>query len=730
MGSGSAGRRSGGDVAFLCAVIALGAATVAWLFIGLLPALTAHVGSIRSLVTGWAAGDDGFAGLCRRVVVASGSADGAGRVTVDYVFSALNLALAALLVLRRPDDLLARLLTVAMIGTAATFNHQSHSLFTSDLLGPEGLHDVHDLIHVVSGIAYMDAVLLFPDKRLVPRVAGRGAAWSLRSAYVLANLAVAVLSLGAISESHPGQVFFVRFFGLLIPIAGVAAQTYRLRRASTPEQAQQARLLRWALLPTFAAGVVFSTAAHAELESLGLVLFPALFALIPVALLVGILRYRLWDIDVLVNRALVYGALAGFIGAAYVAVVVTVGAAFGDGDRPGAVASIAATALVAVAVEPVRQRLVQLANRLVYGQRASPADLLAGFTDRLAESSATDDVLDRMARVVAEGTGARRATVWLTTGGRLLPVASFPVEDPTTEPTALASPSPEAVRAGRLPNLPGTDRAVPVLRSGELLGIIAVTKRAGEAVTPTEDELLADVASHAGLVLHNVQLAADLSVRLADLSTQATELRRSRQRIVAVQDAERRRLERDIHDGAQQHLVALAIQLDVAASAVGEDPSSTATMFAELRELTGDAVGTLRDLARGIYSPALSRDGLVGALENHVRKLVVPTTVVSDGVGRYSPEVETAAYFSCLEALQNVSKHASARRVVLHLAERDDHLCFSVDDDGVGFDPARCGRGSGLSNVAERVAALGGQVEVRSSAGAGTAVIGRVPVGR
>ena len=729
MGSGSAGRRSGGDVAFLCAVIALGGAILAWLVIGLLPALVAHVSSVRSLVTGWAGGDDGFSELCRRVLTASRSADGAGRVTVDYLFSALNLALAALLVVRRPHDLLARLLTVAMIGTAATFNHQSHSLFTSDLLGPEGLHDVHDLIHVVSGIAYMDAVLLFPDKTLVPRVAGRRSAWVVCAAYVAAHLAVIVFSLGAISESHPGQVFFVRFFGLLIPIAGVAAQTYRLRQANSPEQAQQARLLRWALLPTFAAGLVFSTAARAQLESLGLVLFPALFALIPVALLVGILRYRLWDIDVLVNRALVYGALAGFIGIVYVAVVVTLGAALGTGDGPGAVASIAATALVAVAIEPVRERLVRLANRLVYGQRASPAELLTGFTDRLAESYATDDMLARLAQVVADGTGAVRATVWLATGGQLVPVAAFPGQDGAA--AAVACPSPDEVRAGHLPQLPGSGRVVPVLRSGELLGVVAVTKAPGEAVRPTEDELLADVASQAGLVLHNVQLAADLSARLADLRAQAAELRESRQRIVAVQDAERRRLERDIHDGAQQHLVALAIQLEVAASAVGdEDASSIGAMFAELGQLTDEAVGTLRDLARGIYSSALSRDGLVGALEAHARRLPVPTIVVSEGVGRYPLEVETAAYFSCLEALQNVSKHASASKVVLHLEERDEHLCFSVDDDGVGFDPARSGRGSGLSNVAERMAALGGQVEVRSAAGAGTAVSGRLPVGR
>jgi len=727
MGSGSADRRSGGDVAFVGAVVALGGAILAWLVIGLLPALAAHVGPVRTLMAGWAGGDGWISGLSGRVLTASASADGAGRVSVDYLFSALNLALAALLVVRRPLDRVARLLTVAMIGTAATFNHQSHSLFTSGLLGPDILHDAHDLVHVVSGLAYMDAVLLFPDDKLVPRLAGRRA-WALHAAYLAAHLVVIVLSLGAISESHPGQVFFVRFFGLLIPIAGVAAQTYRLRRASTPEQAQQARLLRWALLPTFAAGLVFSTAARSQLETLGLVLFPALFALIPVALLVGILRYRLWDIDVLVNRALVYATLAGFIGVVYVAVVVAVGAALGTGRGAGAVASITATALVAVAVQPARERLVRLANQVVYGQRASPTELLAGFIGRLAESHATDDVLARLARVVAEGTGALRATVWLQLGDQLVPVASFPTPGEGRS-GAVANPPAENGRAGRLPALPGADRAVAVQHLGELLGVVAVTKRAGEALTPTEDELLADVASQAGLVLHNVQLAADLNARLADLSAQANELRASRQRIVAVQDAERRRLERDIHDGAQQHLVALAIQLDVAAGAVGEDPSSARAVFAELEQLTGDAVGTLRDLARGIYSPVLSRNGLVGALEAHTHRLPVPTTVVSEGVGRYPLEVETAAYFSCLEALQNVSKHASARQVVVHLSERDAHLCFSVGDDGVGFDPAHCGHGSGLTNVVERIAALGGEVEVRSRTGAGTVVTGRLPVG-
>jgi signal transduction histidine kinase len=261
----------------------------------------------------------------------------------------------------------------------------------------------------------------------------------------------------------------------------------------------------------------------------------------------------------------------------------------------------------------------------------------------------------------------------------------------------------------------------PVQDRGELLGALAVTKPPGEPLTPAEEKLLRDLAAQAGLVLRNVRLTSELRLRLQELAA-------SRKRLVTAQDEERRRLERDIHDGAQQQLVALAIRLRLAEGLVGRDPDRARTMLGELSKETTDAMENLRDLARGIYPPLLADQGLRAALEAQARKAALPVTLELDGVRRYPQEVEAAVYFSCLEALQNVAKYAEAGRVELRLEEGEGQLIFAVRDDGRGFDPAATPKGSGLTNIADRLAALGGGVEVRSRPGEGTEVRGRIPI--
>ncbi|HEV3234180.1 MAG TPA: hypothetical protein VG329_06495, partial [Candidatus Dormibacteraeota bacterium] len=277
-------------------------------------------------------------------------------------------------------------------------------------------------------------------------------------------------------------------------------------------------------------------------------LLPIAAATLPIAIGVAVLRYRLYDIDVVISRTLVYGSLAAFITAVYVGIVVGVGTLVGSGGQPNLVLSIIATAIVAVAFQPVRERLNKIANRLVYGKRATPYEVLSQFSERVAETYAADEALPRMARVLAEGTGAEHAEVWLRAGSALRPAAAWP------SPNGAASvEEPVPVTGQLLPTLPA-ETAVPVRHQGELLGALTVTKRAGESLTPIEHKLLDDLAHQAGLVLKNVGLTAELLARLDDL-------RASRQRLVAAQDEERRRLERNLHDGAQQNLVALKVKL-------------------------------------------------------------------------------------------------------------------------------------------------------------------------
>jgi signal transduction histidine kinase len=254
-----------------------------------------------------------------------------------------------------------------------------------------------------------------------------------------------------------------------------------------------------------------------------------------------------------------------------------------------------------------------------------------------------------------------------------------------------------------------------------VLGALSLSKRTGESLTPVEENLLTHLAGQAGLVLKNVGLTADLQARLV-------ELRASRQRLVSAQDEERRRLERNLHDGAQQHLVAIKVKLGLAEMLASRDPEKARATIVQLKGDADEALATLRDLARGIYPPLLAEKGLGAALESQARKATVPVTVDADGTGRYSQDVEAAVYFSVLEALQNVQKYAQASQATVRLREEDGMLRFDVADDGEGFDVTTTAKGSGLINMTDRVDALDGAVQLTSEPGRGTRLSGSLPV--
>jgi signal transduction histidine kinase len=434
---------------------------------------------------------------------------------------------------------------------------------------------------------------------------------------------------------------------------------------------------------------------------------------VPGAIGVAVLKYRLYDIDVIISRALVYGALALFITAVYIAVAVGIGTLVGSGGQPNLWLSIIATIIVAVGFQPVRERIQRLANRLVYGKRATPYEVLTAFSEQVADTYAAEDVLPRMAQVLQSGTGSASATVWLRGAGGLRAAATFPQADTVIERLALSD--------GVLPHVPGATAVVRVELQGHLLGALSVVKRKGEALTVTESKLIDDLAHQAGLVLRNVGLAAELQDRL-------DELRASRQRLVQAQDEERRRLERNLHDGAQQYLVAIKVKLGLAQMQATRSPDDAIRTVTQLKSDADEALETLRDLARGIYPPLLADKGLVVALQSQARKVSVPVSVEADGVERYPQDVEATVYFCVLEAMQNVQKYASASQVIIRLHADGETLSFEVRDDGAGFDSARVKRGAGLINMADRVDALEGSVHVTSSPGAGTCINGELPL--
>jgi signal transduction histidine kinase len=503
--------------------------------------------------------------------------------------------------------------------------------------------------------------------------------------------------------------------GLLL-ILVVASVVARLRRATGVERNQ----LRW--FAYVASAAIATTLLGFGLQPVNSGLASAVsgsaFDLgigvaVPATIGLAVIKDGLYDIDVFLSRTVVYGSLAVFITAVYVGIAVGIGSLVGSGGKPNLGLSILATAIVAVGFQPVRERVQRVANRLVYGERATPYEVLSEFSGRVAETYAAEDVLPRMARVLREGSGAETAVVWLRSGERLLPAAMYP--EPANGFGALE------VTGDALPEIPGSDRAVAVEHQGELLGALSVVKRRGESLTPMEVKLIDDLAHQAGLVLKNVGLTGELMRRLE-------ELRFSRQRLVQAQDEERRRLERNLHDGAQQHLVALKVKLGLVKALTEKNPDQATAMLEQLQGDADEALETLRDLARGIYPPLLADRGLAVALESQARRAALPVDVDADGVSRYSAEVEATVYFCALEALQNVQKYAAASRVSVRLREAAGELRFEVEDDGCGFDTAAPKNGSGLTNMADRLDAVGGRLDIASVPGRGSRLYGTVPV--
>jgi signal transduction histidine kinase len=560
-------------------------------------------------------------------------------------------------------------------------------------------------------------LLLFPDGRL-PSRRWRPVAWA--TVLVLVALAVVLaIDKGPPAAAVPGvQATRSRLVALAVTGASAAllavillctaALLLRLRRASGDERRQ----LRWfvSAATLLAVAAVVNAAGvflYGNAQPWGQAAVALAGAAVPVAAGVAIFKYRLYDIDLIINRAIVLFALASFITAGYVAVVAGIGQVARGRWESTLWLPLVATAAVALAAQPVRRRLQHLADRLVYGPRATPYEVLAGFTDRIAGALRVEEVLPRMAEAAALGVEAARGRVTVLLSGGAQAV-SWP---------------PDAPAGG------AADRTVRIVHQGEQVGELAVAMPPGRTLTRAEDRLLGDLAAQAGLALRNARLAIELQARVAQLADQAGELEASRQRLIQAQDQERQRLERAIRQRPHRQLASIVGKLQRTEEAVGRD-AETAT--AVLDALDGDvdlAAETLRDLGRGLFPPLLADKGLLAALAAHVRRSA-PEVAVEAGPGaaaRLPPHVEAAAYFCCVEALDNAARHAAAAPVTVRLDAREGWLEFSVTDRGPGLGPAAA-HGAGLQHMADRVEALAGTLEVSSAPALGTRVDGRIPL--
>jgi signal transduction histidine kinase len=429
---------------------------------------------------------------------------------------------------------------------------------------------------------------------------------------------------------------------------------------------------------------------------------------IPTAYLVAIFRYGLWNLDVVVKKTVQYGILvAAFTAVVGFALYLMSEVVIGGGSDFDLVPVLALALVFAVAFNVLRSPARRLADRIVYGRRSTPYEVLSEFSDRIGGAFSMDDVLPRMAQLLGEATGAETTRIWLHVGDELRPEVSWPPDAPHVDPRHFTETD--------LPADIGGD-VFEVRHQGELLGALTVSLPPNDPMNPSKERLARDMAAQAGLVLRNVALIEDV--------------RESRRRIVTAQDERARALERNIHDGAQQQLVALSVKLRLAQQLVDRDPAKAREMLADLQTHTNETLEDLRDLARGIYPPLLADQGLASALEAQARRSSLAVTVHPDGVGRYGQDVEAAVYFCCLEALNNAAKYAEASRVEIRLSSDDATLRFEVSDDGRGFDRSATSYGTGLQGMADRLDAIGGSIDVVSAPGAGTTVVGRLPVER
>jgi signal transduction histidine kinase len=442
--------------------------------------------------------------------------------------------------------------------------------------------------------------------------------------------------------------------------------------------------------------------------------------------------------------ALAAGALVAVVALAFLVVVLALGRPLDGGERAVLALSMGAAAGAALLYPAARRRAARAGRRVLYAQRPPLDAPLRLFTSRLSRAIPLNELLLQTAEALRSALELSGAEIWLDSGGGLERTVSdpdrgrgvLPLSDAQRQVVAREGIVGEGFLKVWLGPLvegraPSAVRVAPVVHTGELLGLILVERQAAaRAFGEREEEMLGALARQVGVALHNARLDSALQATLDELRRQAEELRASRKRIVAGADAERRRIERDLHDGAQQRLVSLMVRVSEARELARSGSQGTVAVLDELETELHAALDDLRELSQGVYPPLLSDEGLGEALAAAAGRAALPCRVQADGIGRYAADVETAVYFCCLEALQNAAKHAGegARAAVL-LREQEAQLLFEVRDDGKGFDPGPPPRrGVGLTSMSDRLGAVGGQVRIDSAPGGGVVVRGVVPV--
>jgi signal transduction histidine kinase len=662
-------------------------------------------------------------------------------VSTGRVLSALLVvvwaASALFVATHRPQEALGALMAVASLAGGV-------ALLGDALVGPGHGADTRDWGAAVRalGVAALPGVglhlaLAVPDGFLRTR--------ARRIATLLGYVSAAGLAAYLLGRRPDVPLTGVMLVAGGCAVVGLVGYLDRWRRARAAHDRARLQWIAWAV-------VVSATTSLVALVLHELVDWPEAVAsvvivttmLVPLSLALGASERIAVRIDRLLVHTITLAGLAAMVAACYLLIVLGFGREPTGDEQTLLGLSMLAAAIAALLWLPVRERLTDVATRRVYGERHAPEEVLRTFGSRLTRALPLDELLLQLAESLKKTMLLSVAEVWTRGVGGLERAVSVPEVGPAR---VAVGPEEESVvaRAGVsgaawtriwLPAvLRGDDdelvRVAPITNSGELLGLIVVRRPEGALqFSDADEQALTELARQVGLALHNVKLDSALQESLDEVRRQADELRASRARIVEAGDAQRRAIERDLHDGAQQHLVALAVNVNLARQLADTDPDTAKEMLQQIGHDLQDAVQELRNLAHGIYPPLLMDRGLQEALSAAAARAALPTAVDADGIGRYPQAVEAAVYFCCLEALQNAAKHAGeGAEANISVREEERALIFVVADDGAGFDLASgAQRGHGFVNMSDRVGAIGGSITVESAPGRGTRIGGRIPL--
>jgi signal transduction histidine kinase len=612
-------------------------------------------------------------------------------VALDILFAVIFTACAIVIFIRKPNDRFTIFVTIMLVtfGTA-TFTGGMQEIVSTY---PQ-LEWLIQTIALIGSLGILAFFFVFPNGRFTP-------CWTMLIVlgwflFQLPRYYFPNASLILHSDAAIYNVLFTAFF-----LSGLAAQIYRYIRVSSAVERQQTKWVIYGLTIGMGGYLILRTLSLLISDpmgrglpvSLGMVIVSSFFILlIPISISIAVIRYRLWDIDPIINRTLVYGTLSFLTIAFY---VLTVGgfALYFRNNETNLVISFIATGIVAIIFEPLRQRLQRAVNRLMYGERDDPATVLTRLSQRLDSALAPDSVLQTIVENLAQTLR--------------LPYAAISLAEDGTRFASTSNPPPSDVLH------------LPLHSQTERVGEVILAPRApGEFFSPADMKLINIIAQQAGVAAYTVRLNHDLQT--------------SRERLVTAQEEERRRLRRDLHDGVGPTLASFSQRLETAAELIHSNPQKSEKIIHALQGQVSETVAEIRRLVYALRPPVLDEFGLVSAIREHTAQYGGPKGIrvtfdVTDPMPPLPAAVEVAAYRIALEAFTNVIKHARASTCQILLRIADGSLLLEISDNGTGL-PVKPNAGIGLHSMRERANELGGEFAVENRPSGGTTVRARLPI--